>query len=182
MLWRGLRVRPRLSLASAPGGVVARAGLAAMAVVAGACGSSTSLSAGTTTTVPGATVPKSTVPATTEPATTAPASPSPTVVTGPSSTTPVAVPVVGAPAAGLQQLHWQQVVAVAGTTVTLGYQYGGCAGPALQATATETAGTVSIALWDKGPKAGEMCADFVRHGEVSVDLPWAPAGRAITDR
>ena len=165
MLWRGLRVRPGLrSLGS-------RTAIIALALAAGACGASSSVSAGGR----GSTASSGAAPPTTSPGapTTVPAPPAPPRA--------AAVPVVAAPAEGLQQLRWQRVAEVSGRVVILDYQYGGCSGPPVQATVTQTSAAVDVRLWHRGPSSGEMCADFIRRARASVTLPSAPAGRSITD-
>ena len=147
------------------------AAIIALALAAGACGASSSVSAGGD----GSAAPGGAAPPTTPPGapTTVPAPPAPP------GTAPV--PVVAAPATGLQQLRWEQVAEVNGRVVILDYQYGGCSGPPVQATVTQTGTAVNIRLWHRGPASGEMCADFLRRARASVTVPSPPAGRSITD-
>lgn len=146
------------------------AAVVAVSLAAGACGPTTRVSN------PG---PAATVPAT---------GGSPKTFGGPASTAtagsssaPAVVPVVATPTTGLVQVRWLRVAGIKGQVVTLDYQYGGCVGPALQATVAQAATTVAVRLWDKGPTRAEVCADFVRRAQVSVTLPAPLAGRSVTD-
>jgi hypothetical protein len=95
--------------------------------------------------------------------------------------TPPSVPVVTAAGAGLQRLMWDSVARTDGQTVVLVYGRGGCTGPALEATVTQRAGSIGVALWDGPRRPGQLCADFVTQATVSVNLPAPLAGRSVVD-